>query len=93
MSIPRRDPPSLLSLAISAAVHNVQHIHNLSSIPEQIVAELFRQKTLAAGKLTEPILKVFMATGNPEVLLTVQSLDIQPIRYPVLPTRCNGRMI
>ncbi|MCO5578063.1 hypothetical protein L7F22_031901 [Adiantum nelumboides] len=86
MSLHRRDPPSLLNLAISAAVLNVQHIPNLNSIPDAIVVDLFKQKTLASGKLTEPVLKVFMATGNPEVLYIVKGLNIQPIYLPVLPT-------
>ncbi|KAI5077317.1 hypothetical protein GOP47_0007141 [Adiantum capillus-veneris] len=91
MSLHRRDPPSLLNLAISAAVLNVHHIPNLDSIPDAIVVDLFK-KTLASGKLTESVLKVFMATGNTEVLSIVKGLNIQPIYLPVLPTRCSGRM-
>ncbi|MQM08695.1 hypothetical protein Taro_041552 [Colocasia esculenta] len=45
------------------------------------------QKTLHAGKLTEKILKLFMATGNENILSLIQSLNIQHILLPVLPTK------
>eukprot|EP00249_Psilotum_nudum_P008898 c21580_g1_i2 orf=278-619(-) len=80
--------PSLLSLTIDAAVLNIHHLTNLNAIPDAIVLELF-QKTLAAGKLTESVLKVFMATGNEQVLGVVKALDIRPVLKPILPTRCH----
>ena len=40
---------------------------------------------MKAGKLTEKILMLFMATGKDEVLALIQSLNIQLIT-PVLPT-------
>eukprot|EP00250_Pteridium_aquilinum_P034919 c8320_g1_i1 orf=88-366(+) len=92
MSLGRRDPTSLLNLAISAAVSNVHRISNLNSIPEYIVTELF-ERTLASGKLTDSVLKVFMATGNSEVLNIVRDLNIQLVYLPVLPTRCGGHTL
>lgn len=44
------------------------------------------QKTLRAGKLTEKVLKLFMATGKDEVLSLIEALNIQHIVIPVLPT-------
>ncbi|CAM6034673.1 unnamed protein product [Sphagnum compactum] len=79
-------PPSLLHLSISTAVSNIQRLSNLSCIPDNIVEDLFL-RTLAAGKLTEPVLHMFLATGNEEVLHIVQLLGIRPILKPVLPTR------
>jgi hypothetical protein len=38
--LPRR-PPSLLHLSIASAVSNIQCLYNLTSIPENIVEELF----------------------------------------------------
>ncbi|XP_042444325.1 uncharacterized protein LOC122029418 isoform X1 [Zingiber officinale] len=81
-------PPSLLSLTIDSALRHIAHITDLSSIPDQILLELFR-KTLQAGKLTEKVLKLFMATGNEQILSFIQSLNIRPILAPVLPTRCS----
>ncbi|KAG6473986.1 hypothetical protein ZIOFF_067906 [Zingiber officinale] len=81
-------PPSLLSLTIDSALRHIAHITDLSSIPDQILLELF-WKTLQAGKLTEKVLKLFMATGNEQILSFIQSLNIRPILAPVLPTRCS----
>lgn len=44
------------------------------------------QRTLNAGKLTEKVLKLFIATGKDEVLLMIQALNIKHILTPVLPT-------
>lgn len=46
----------------------------------------FLQETLAAGKLTEPVLCMFLATGNAGVLERVKVLRIRPIMKPILPT-------
>ncbi|CAK9262202.1 unnamed protein product [Sphagnum jensenii] len=83
-------PPSLLHLSISTAVSNIQRLSNLSCIPDNIVKDLF-VGTLDAGKLTEPVLHMFLATGNEEVLHIVQGLGIRPILKPVLPTRCSQK--
>ncbi|CAK9212128.1 unnamed protein product [Sphagnum jensenii] len=85
-------PPSLLHLSINTAVSNIQRLSNLSCIPDYIVEDLFL-RTLAAGKLTEPVLQMFLATGNEEVLHTVQLLRIKPVLKPVLPTRCSPRQL
>lgn len=44
------------------------------------------QRILKAGKLTEKVVKLFIATGKDEVLSLVQELNIQHILTPVLPT-------
>lgn len=44
------------------------------------------QKTLRAGKLTEKILKLFIATGKEEVHSLIQALNIKHVLTPVLPT-------
>jgi hypothetical protein len=45
------------------------------------------QRTLGAGKLTEKVLKLFMATGKDEVISLIEALNIQHhILAPVLPT-------
>ncbi|KAG6738563.1 hypothetical protein POTOM_058183 [Populus tomentosa] len=44
------------------------------------------ERTLKAGKLTEKVLKLFVATGNDEVLAFIQALNIQHVITPVLPT-------
>lgn len=41
---------------------------------------------MKAGKLTEKVLRLFIATGKDEVLSLVQALNIQHILTPVLPT-------
>ncbi|RRT40840.1 hypothetical protein B296_00056632 [Ensete ventricosum] len=46
-------------------------------------------KTLQAGKLTEKVLKLFMATGNADILSFVHRLNIKPTLTPVLPTSKN----
>ncbi|KAJ7567043.1 hypothetical protein O6H91_01G004100 [Diphasiastrum complanatum] len=83
-------PPPLLHLTIDAAVQHIQHVHSLASIPDILVQQLFL-KTLAAGKLTEPVLQVFLATGHKEVFEIVKALKIRPILKPVLPTRCSDK--
>ncbi|KAK9291847.1 hypothetical protein L1049_019797 [Liquidambar formosana] len=85
-----RTPPSLLSLAIDSALLNLSNFSDLSSIPDHILLDLFL-RTLRAGKLTEKILKLFMATGKDEVLSVIQALNIQHIPTPVLPTRCSEK--
>ncbi|XP_059437739.1 probable UDP-arabinopyranose mutase 5 [Corylus avellana] len=80
-----RTPPSLLSLTIDLALHNLSNISDLSPVPDHILLDLFL-RTLRAGKLTEKVLKLFMATGKDEVLSLIEALNIQHIVIPVLPT-------
>ncbi|XP_062143956.1 probable UDP-arabinopyranose mutase 5 [Alnus glutinosa] len=81
-----RTPPSLLSLTIDSALHNLSSIADLSPIPDHILLDLFL-RTLGAGKLTEKVLKLFMATGKDEVISLIEALNIQHhILAPVLPT-------
>ncbi|KAL8223720.1 hypothetical protein R6Q57_019195 [Mikania cordata] len=58
-------PPSLLSLAIDATLYNLHNISDLSFLPEHVLSDLFL-RTLKAGKLTERILKIFIATDKEE---------------------------
>jgi len=90
MSLPQSAPPTLLNLTIDSAVSRIHRITNLDSIPDHIVLDLFR-KTLHAGKLTERILMVFMATGNEQVQAFVKEYKIQPVLRPILPTRCSEK--
>ncbi|CAL5192771.1 unnamed protein product [Lathyrus oleraceus] len=83
-------PPSLLSLTLDSAVHNLSDISDLSPIPDHILLDLFL-RILKAGKLTEKVLKLFIATGKDEVISLVQALNIQHILTPVLPTRCSEK--
>jgi hypothetical protein len=85
-----RNPPSLLSLSVDSALHNLSHISDLSPLPEHILLDLFL-KTLKAGKLNERVLKLFIATGKDEVLALIQSLNIREIIAPVIPSRCSQR--
>ncbi|KAK7295165.1 hypothetical protein RJT34_18070 [Clitoria ternatea] len=85
-----KTPPSLLSLTIDSAVLNLSVISDLSSIPDHILLDLFL-RILKAGKLTEKVLRLFIATGKDEVLSLVQALNIQHILTPVLPTRCSEK--
>lgn len=83
-------PPSLLSLAIDATLFNFHNISDLSFLPEHILVDLFL-RTLRAGKLTPRILKIFVATGKEEILSMIDSLNIQLVLTPVLPTRCSEK--
>ncbi|XVF06941.1 hypothetical protein REPUB_Repub06bG0094500 [Reevesia pubescens] len=85
-----RTPPSLLSLTIDSAVVNLSNITDLSPLPDHILIELFL-RTLRAGKLTERVLKLFIATGKDEVFSLIQALNIQVTVTPVLPTRCSEK--
>lgn len=85
-----KTPPSLLSLTIDSAVLNLSDISDLSLIPDHILLDLFL-RILKAGKLTEKVLKLFIATGNEEVIALVQALNIRHIVTPVLPTRCSEK--
>ncbi|RHN47077.1 hypothetical protein MtrunA17_Chr7g0249041 [Medicago truncatula] len=85
-----KTPPSLLSLTIDSAVLNLSDISDLSPIPDHILLDLFL-RILKAGKLTEKVLKLFIATGNEEVISLVQALNIRHIVTPVLPTRCSEK--
>ncbi|XP_038904959.1 uncharacterized protein LOC120091153 isoform X1 [Benincasa hispida] len=84
-------PPSLLSLTIHSAIHNLSRISDLSFLPDHIVLDLFLQETLRAGKLNERILKLFVASGKDEVLLLIEAFNIQQVVTPVLPTRCSEK--
>ncbi|KAG4388843.1 hypothetical protein AAZX31_09G231500 [Glycine max] len=83
-----KTPPSLLSLTVDSAVLNLSDISDLSHVPDHILLDLFL-RILKAGKLTEKVLRLFIATGKDEVLSFVQALNIQHILTPVLPTRCS----
>lgn len=85
-----KPPPTLLSLTIENALLHLSSFSDLSALPDHILLELFA-RTLRAGKLNEKILKLFIATGQDEVLSFIEELNIQPIITPVLPTRCSGR--
>lgn len=85
-----KPPPTLLSLTIENALLHLSSFSDLSPLPDHILLELFA-RTLRAGKLNEKILKLFLATGQDEVLSFIEELNIQPIITPVLPTRCSGR--
>ncbi|KAG7967713.1 hypothetical protein I3843_08G113000 [Carya illinoinensis] len=85
-----RTPPSPLSLTVESALHNLSNISDLSPLPDHILLDLFL-RTLQAGKLTEKVLKLFLATGNDKVLSLIEALNIQHILTPVLPTRCSEK--
>ncbi|KAH0871441.1 hypothetical protein HID58_078463 [Brassica napus] len=48
-------------------------------------------RTLKAGKLNERVLRVFMATGNEDVLATIAALKIKIDLTPIVPTRCDEK--
>ncbi|KAG6700539.1 hypothetical protein I3842_08G117200 [Carya illinoinensis] len=85
-----RTPPSPLSLTVESALHNLSNISDLSPLPDHILLDLFL-RTLQAGKLTEKVLKLFLATGNDKVFSLIEALNIQHILTPVLPTRCSEK--
>jgi hypothetical protein len=85
-----RTSPSLLSLAIDATVINLSNFSDLSPLPDHILLDLFL-KTLRAGKLTEKVLNLFIATGKDEVIAFIQAMNIQRVMRPVLPTRCSEK--
>ncbi|XWS65122.1 hypothetical protein CRYUN_Cryun05aG0063700 [Craigia yunnanensis] len=87
-----RTPPSLLSLTIDSAVLNLSNITDLSPLPDHILIELFL-RTLRAGKLTDRVLKLFIATGKDEVFSLIQALNIQVTVTPVLPTKIKDDAI
>ncbi|PWA48130.1 reversibly glycosylated polypeptide family [Artemisia annua] len=54
------------------------------------LAILKRQRTLKAGKLTPRILKIFVATGDEEIITMIQALNIQLVWTPVIPTNLTS---
>ncbi|XP_019086407.1 PREDICTED: uncharacterized protein LOC109127485 [Camelina sativa] len=86
----RNPPPSLLSLTVNAAVLNLSRINDLSHLPDHIILDLFA-RTLKAGKLNERVLRLFMASGNEEVLSIIDALKIKINVSPILPTRCHEK--
>ncbi|KAI9077992.1 hypothetical protein K1719_040121 [Acacia pycnantha] len=84
-------PPSLLSLTIDSALLNLSDISDLTPLPDHILLDLFL-RILKAGKLTEKVLRLFVATGKEEVISLIQALNIQHIVTPVLPTRCSEKL-
>ncbi|XP_054801877.1 uncharacterized protein LOC129305792 isoform X2 [Prosopis cineraria] len=85
-----KSPPSLLSLTLDSALLNLSDISDLTPIPDHILLDLFL-RILKAGKLTEKVLRLFVATGKEEVISLIQALNIQHIVTPVLPTRCSEK--
>lgn len=45
------------------------------------------KRTLEAGKLNERVLRLFMASGNEEVLSVIDALKIKIDVTPIIPTR------
>ncbi|KAH1031130.1 hypothetical protein J1N35_043304, partial [Gossypium stocksii] len=80
---------SLLRAAISfhsvTFSHNLSNITDLSSLPDHILIELFL-RTLRARKLTERVLKLFIATGKDEAFSLIQVVNIQVTVTHFLPT-------
>mmetsp|Transcript_34879 Transcript_34879/g.110184 ORF Transcript_34879/g.110184 Transcript_34879/m.110184 type:complete len:103 (+) Transcript_34879:50-358(+) len=72
------EPLSLLELSFSTVLENVQHVASFGHLPEEICCGLF-EATLARGKLTEPILDVFVLTGHERLLERIRQLDIKPL--------------
>ncbi|XP_028792213.1 uncharacterized protein LOC114748022 isoform X1 [Neltuma alba] len=85
-----KTPPSLLSLTLDSALLNLSDIPDLTPIPDHILLDLFL-RILKAGKLTEKVLRLFVATGKEEVIAFIQALNVQHIVTPVLPTRCSEK--
>lgn len=48
---------------------------------------VMEKRTLKAGKLNERVLRLFMASGNEEVLSIIDALKIRIDVTPILPTR------
>ncbi|KAG2319431.1 hypothetical protein Bca4012_054324 [Brassica carinata] len=88
----RNPPPSLLTLTVNAtfAFNRLTklgfNINDLSHLPDHIVLDLFA-RTLKAGKLNERVLRLFMASGNEEVLSVIDVLKIKIDVIPIIPTR------
>lgn len=51
------------------------------------VSNWLAKRTLKAGKLNERVLRVFMGTGNEEVLAIIAALKIKIDLSPIVPTR------
>lgn len=85
-----RPAPTLLALTLDAALLRIANLRDLSRLPDHILVDLFR-RTLSAGKLTEKVLKLFLATDCEEIILLVQLLNIKQPLIPVLPTRCSEK--
>jgi len=60
------------------------HYHSASLL--YITCGFHGQRILRAGKLTEKVLRLFIATGKDEVISFVEALNIQHVLTPVLPT-------
>jgi len=73
----------VIALLFYSEVSSFGHFHSASSLHFLI---FHVQRILKAGKLTEKVLKLFIATGNEEVISLVQALNIRHIVTPVLPT-------
>ncbi|KAG2291953.1 hypothetical protein Bca4012_007936 [Brassica carinata] len=58
-------------------------------VPTHIVMGGFykRHRTLKAGKLNERVLRLFMASGNEEVVSVIDALKIKIDVTPIIPTR------
>ncbi|PNT62060.1 hypothetical protein BRADI_5g24843v3 [Brachypodium distachyon] len=85
-----RPTPTLLSLTLDAALLRIARLQDLSRIPDHLLVDLFH-RTISAGKLTEKVLKLFLATDCEEIVLLVQLLNIKQPLVPVLPTRCSEK--
>lgn len=68
--------PSLLSLCIDAVCKAIDHVEDLSGLPEELGSEIFA-RTLQAGKLTPKTLKVFASSGHETIVAALQALNLQ----------------
>eukprot|EP00270_Netrium_digitus_P020539 TRINITY_DN8500_c2_g1_i1.p1 TRINITY_DN8500_c2_g1~~TRINITY_DN8500_c2_g1_i1.p1 ORF type:complete len:139 (-),score=14.27 TRINITY_DN8500_c2_g1_i1:425-841(-) len=87
---PSGAPLSLLTITLRCLVKNIHHVQSLRGIPEDIVMLLFLG-TLQRGALTEPLLRIFLATNHSDIAAAVDVLGIKFNVKPVVPTRCSDR--
>lgn len=63
--------PSLLSLCLDAICKAIDHVEDLSGLPEDLVVDIF-SRTLASGRLTPRLVSVFAASGHDILVSALQ---------------------
>ncbi|KAG6737651.1 hypothetical protein POTOM_059179 [Populus tomentosa] len=85
-SIPDHIILDLFLVLLFSSLHLFIYLQKSFVLADFLAFPFHLMRTLKAGKLTEKVLKLFVATRNDEVLAFIQALNIQHVITPVLPT-------
>ena len=82
-------PEPLLDICVASLSSNLQHVHSLIGISEELAIVLF-QDVLSKARLTPHALRLFEQVQHDSLTTLISKLGITT-PPPVLPTSCAGK--